>query len=83
VIRQKRVESTSSAFAVAVTTWDDETGAATKVEYDERGRTLRRAVTERYPRERWEDDVVGETTWFDEGDRVLRREPVLLGRSPL
>lgn len=83
MIREKRVESTSPAFAVAVTTWDDETGAGVKVEYDERGRTLRRAVVERYPRERWVDDVVGEATWFDGDDHVVRREPVLLGRSPL
>ena len=81
MIRKKRVESTSSA--VAVTTWDDETGAAEKVEYDNRGRTVRRAVVNRYPRERWHDDIVGEAVWFDGDDRVLRREPIPLGRSPL
>jgi len=83
MIRTKRIESTSPAFAVSVVTWDDETGAAEKVEYDERGRTLRRAVVERYPREEWADDVVGVATWFDGDDVVVRREPVLLGRSPL
>jgi len=83
MIRTKRIESTSPAFAVSVVTWDDETGAAEKIEYDERGRTLRRAVVERYPPEEWEDDVVGVATWFDEDDHVVRREPVLLGRSPL
>jgi hypothetical protein len=81
VIRSKRVESRSPAFAVSVVTWDDETGAAEKVEYDERGRTVRRAVVRRFPRERWEGDVVGETTWFDGDDRVVRRTPVLLGRT--
>ena len=83
MLRKKRVESTSPAFAFSVITWDDETGAATKVECDERGRTLRRAVIERFPRDLWEDDVVGEATWFDSDDHVLRREPVLLGRAPL
>ena len=82
MIRKKRVESTSTSFAVSVLTWDDETGAAERIEYDERGRAVRRAVTQRYPRDRWQDDVVGETTWFDADDRVVRREPVLLGRSP-
>jgi hypothetical protein len=81
VIRSKRVESRSAAFAVSVVTWDDETGAAEKVEYDEQGRTVRRAVVRRFPRERWEGDVVGETTWFDGDDRVVRRTPVLLGRT--
>ncbi len=83
MIREKRVESTSPAFALAVTTWDDETGEAVKIEYDERGRILRRAVVERYPRERWVGDVVGEAVWFDHDDRIVGREPVLLGRSPL
>lgn len=81
MIRSKRVESRSPAFAVSVLTWDDETGEAEKVEYDELGRTLRRAVVRRFPREHWEDDVVGEATWFDSDDRVVKRTPVLLGRS--
>jgi hypothetical protein len=81
MIRSKRVESTSPAFAVSVVTWDDETGEAEKIEYDERGRTVRRAVVRRFPRERWDGDVVGETIWLDRHDRVLRRSPVLLGRG--
>jgi hypothetical protein len=81
MLRSKRIESTSPAFAASVVTWDDETGEAEKVEYDHDGRTLRRAVVRRFPRERWGDDVVGEATWFDANDRVLRRTPVLLGRS--
>jgi len=81
MIRTKRIESTSDAFAVRVDTWDDETGEATRVEYDEAGRAVRRAVVLRFPRERWDDDVVGEAVWYDGHDRVLRRTPVLLGRS--
>jgi hypothetical protein len=81
MIRTKRTESTSPAFAASVVTWDDETGEAEKIEYDHQGRPIRRAVVRRFPRERWDDDVVGETTWFDADDRVLRRTPVLLGRS--
>jgi hypothetical protein len=81
MIRTRRVESTSVAFAASVVTWDDETGEAEKIEYDREGRTVRRAVVRRFPRERWEDDVVGETTWFDANDRVVRRTAVLLGRS--
>jgi hypothetical protein len=81
MIRRKRVESTSDAFAVRVDTWDDETGEAVRIEYDRAGRPLRRAVVRRFPREAWEEDVVGEAVWYDGDDRVLRRRPVLLGRS--
>ena len=83
MIRTRRVESTSSAFAVSVVTWDDETGEAERVDYDPAGRTVRRAVVRRFPRERWQGDVVGETTWLDGDDRIVRREPVLLGRRPI
>ena len=79
--RSKRVESTSREFSYCVTTWDDETGETEKLLYDELGRLLRRAVVTRYPRERWDDDVVGEATWFDADDRVVDVQPVLLGRS--
>jgi YD repeat-containing protein len=80
LIRTKRI-ATSPGLAANVVTWDDETGEAERVEYDHDGRTIRRAVVRRFPRERWVDDVVGETTWFDADDRVVRRAPVLLGRS--
>jgi hypothetical protein len=83
VIRKKRIESSSASFAVAEMTWDDETGEAERVEYDADGNAVRRAVVRRFPRERWEDDVVGETTWFDADDRELERTPVLLGRTLL
>ncbi len=81
MIRTKRVVSTSDAFAVRVDVWDDETGKAMRVEYDEEGRPLRRAVVRRFPREAWDDDVVGEAVWYDGQDRIVRRRPVLLGRS--
>lgn len=83
MIRKKRVVTTSSAFAVRIVTWDDETGASTTVEYDGDGRTVRRGVVNRFPPERWEDDVVGEAVWYDGHDREIRREPVLLGRTPV
>ena len=83
MIRTKRVESSSSAFAVSVVTWDDETGEAERVEYDADGNRVRRAVVHRYPRALWHDDVVGEATWFDADDRELGRTPVLLGRPTL
>lgn len=81
MIRCKRVESTSPTFAVRVVTWDDETGEAEQVDYDDSGRPIRRAVVRRFPRERWEGDVVGEAIWFDAEHRVVRRRPVLLGRA--
>jgi hypothetical protein len=81
MIRTKRIESSSPSWAVSVLRWDDETGEAVKIVYDDEGRTVRRAVVRRFPRELWEGDVVGETTWFDGEDRILRRTPVLLGRS--
>ncbi len=79
MIRKKRVVSTSGV--VRVDTWDDVTGDAMRVEYGEDGRRLRHAVVRRFPREAWEDDVVGEAVWYDGHDRVVRRRPVLLGRS--
>ena len=82
MIRKKRVQSTSPEFAVRIVTWDDETGAATKIDYDDRGNPVRRAVVERFPRERWQDDIVGEAVWYDGQDCVVKREPVLLGRTP-
>ena len=81
--RSRRVDARGADFAYCVTTWDDETGDAERVEYDEHGRPIRRAVVTRFPRERWEDDVVGEAAWFDADDRLVRRSPVLLGRSLL
>lgn len=83
MIRTKRTESSSPTFAVRIVTWDDETGEVERVEYDAEGRPVGRAIVRRFPRERWEDDVVGETTWFDAHGCELRRTPVLLGRSPL
>ena len=83
MIRQKRIESSSPSFAVSILTWDDETGDGERIEYDADGNAVRRAVVRRFPRERWEGDVVGEMTWFDADDRELGRTPVLLGRSPL
>ena len=81
MIRTKRIESSSPASAVSILRWDDETGEAVKVVYDGEGRTVQRAVVRRFPRELWEDDVVGEATWFDGENRVVKRSPVLLGRS--
>ena len=81
MIRTKRIESSAPASAVSILRWDDETGEAVKVVYDDEGRTVQRAVVRRFPRELWEDDVVGETTWFDGENRVVKRSPVLLGRS--
>ena len=81
MIHSKRVECTSPTVAVSVTRWDDETGEAERTEYGHDGRLVRRAVVERFPREAWADDVVGEAIWFDGNGRETRRAPVLLGRS--
>lgn len=75
--------TTSTDFRVAVLTWDDATGNALRLEYGADGALLRHAVVTRFPRERWDGDVVGETVWYDAADRELRREPVHLGRAPL
>ena len=82
-MQSRRVQTTSPDFRVAVLTWDDETGNALRVEYDENGRLLRHAIVIRFPREQWDGDVIGETVWYDDADRELRREPVHLGRAPL
>ena len=83
MIRRKRIETSSPEFAVRELTWDDETGEAEQVLYDAVGNPVRRAVVRRFPREDWQDDVVGEATWFDADDHELKRTPVLLGRTPL
>ena len=83
MLHSKRVESTSPTVAVSVTQWDDETGEAERSEYGHDGRLVRRAVVERFPREAWTDDVVGEAIWFDGNGQEVRRAPVLLGRPNL
>lgn len=80
-MRTKRTESTSPEFAVSVVTHDEETGNALRIEYDEAGRLLRHAIATHFPQERWVDDVVGETVWYDAEDREVRRAPILLGRD--
>jgi len=82
LIRKKRIESSSPEFAVRELRWDDETGEAEQSLYDAAGNRVRRAVVRRFPREQWQDDVVGEATWFDADGQELSRTPVLLGRSP-
>ena len=83
MLRSRRVESRSTEFQVAVVAWDEETGNALRIEYGDDGSLLRHAVVTRFPRERWDGDVIGETVWYDAADRELSREPVHLGRSPL
>jgi hypothetical protein len=82
-VRSRRVETTSPDFRIAVLAWDEENGNALRIEYGEGGELLRHAVVTRFPRERWDGDVVGETIWYDAHDRELGREPVHLGRAPL
>lgn len=81
-MRTKRTESTSREFAASVVTQDEGTGNALRIEYDVDGRLLRHAIATRFAREHWQDDVVGETVWYDAHDRELRRVPILLGRDP-
>ena len=81
-MRTKRIESSSPAFAVSVVALDDDTGNAVRIEYDADGRLLRHAIATHFSREQWEDDVVGETVWYDADDHELRRAPILLGRDP-
>ncbi|HZS29973.1 MAG TPA: hypothetical protein VFA37_01810 [Gaiellaceae bacterium] len=82
MLRSRRVESTSPEFSVAVISWDEETGNGLRIEYGADGSLLRHAIATRFPRDRWQGDVIGETVWYDEADRELRREPVHLGRAP-
>lgn len=81
MLRSRRVETTSPDFRVAVLTWDEETGNALRIEYDDDGALLRHAIVTHFPREQWDGDIVGETVWYDAEDRELRREPVHLGRA--
>ena len=82
-MQSRRVETTSPRFRVAVLTWDEETGNAIRLEYDDDGELLRHAVVTHFPRELWDGDVVGEMVWYDAADQELSREPVHLGRAPL
>lgn len=81
-MRAKWTESTSRDFAAAVVTHDEGTGNGLRIEYAADGSLLRHAIATRFPRERWRDDVVGETVWYDAHDRELARVPILLGRDP-
>jgi len=80
-VQSSRVESTSPDFRVAVLTRDEETGNGLRLEYGGDGELLRHAIVTRFPRERWDGDVIGEVVWYDAYDRELRREPLHLGRS--
>ncbi len=80
-MQSSRVESTSPDFRVAVLTRDEETGNGLRLEYGDDGELLRHAIVTRFPRERWDGDVIGEVVWYDADDRELRREPLHLGRS--
>ena len=68
MIRTKRIESSSPASALSILRWDDETGEAVKVVYDDEGRTVQRVVVRRFPRELWEDDVVGGADTAHDGE---------------
>ena len=79
-MKNRRIESTSPDFRVAVLTWDEETGNALRIEYGDDGELRRHAIVRHFPREQWVGDVVGETVWYDAADQEIRREPVHLGR---
>ncbi len=83
MLRSRRIESTSPGFRVSIVAWDEDTGNAIRIEYGPDGQLVRHAIATRFPRERWEGDVVGEAIWYDAADRELRRVPVHLGRAPL
>ncbi len=65
MLRSRRVESTSPEFRTAVVSWDEETGNAVRIEFGADGELLRHAIATRFPRERWEGDVIGEAVWYD------------------
>jgi hypothetical protein len=83
MLRSRRVESTSSEFRVCVVVRDAESGNALRLEYGADGELLRHAIATRFERAEWEGDVIGVAIWYDAADREIRREPVLLGRTPL
>jgi hypothetical protein len=60
-----------------VTTWDDETGEAEILEYDDGDRLVRRRLWTPWPEDRWDGPVVGEAVWFDPAGSELKRGPIL------
>ena len=64
-----------------VVVWDDETGEAEIVEYDEGGNQVRRfAWTHWQPQPRvGPDAMIGELIEYDSGGREVRRSPIVRG----
>jgi hypothetical protein len=58
------------------TTWDDETGNAQILEYDQSGRLVRRCVWSIWPEQDRRDDLIGEAVWFDAGGAEVDRRPL-------
>ncbi len=58
-------------------TWDDETGNAEILEFDESGALVRRCEWTIWPdSERREDGRIGEAIWFDASGDELERSPL-------
>jgi hypothetical protein len=77
VRRRRRDEGpTPSGAAYSVTNWDDETGDADIVEYDERGRIVCRHEWRIFGGLAVASDVVGEMVTFDAEGRETRRRPL-------
>lgn len=68
---------TPSGGAYSVTNWDDETGDADIIEYDQRGGVVRRHEWIIYAAPPAADGVVGEIVTFDAEDRETDRRPLL------
>jgi hypothetical protein len=70
-----------NGVAYTVSTWDDETGDAEILEYDDRDALLRRGVRTYWARESESEEiadgeVLGEAVWFDPDGVELERRPL-------
>jgi hypothetical protein len=81
VKRTRREDVNRNGVAYMVSTWDDETGDAEILEYDDRDALLRRGVRTYWPRESEAEEiadgeVLGEVVWFDPDGVELERRPL-------
>lgn len=71
--RTRREEVNGRGIAYTITTWDDETGDAEILEFDEHDEIVRRGVLTYRPEEEWEEPVIGEAVWFDADGNETQR----------
>jgi hypothetical protein len=75
--RTKREVVNRGGVAYVVTRWDDETGDADILEYDDSDKLIGRCVWTHWPEP--QGDVIGQAVWFSTDGAEWERLPLRLG----